>query len=394
MSAKIQRRRFLFPRLVAGLFVVACVLGLPTQLRAEPKMKVGFIFTGPISDFGWNASQNEGRKTLEKNCPWIETSYVESVADGDVESYIDQMADQGAKVIFVTSATFTDGTIEDAPRHPDVLFFDASGYKQAANVGTYVADTYQCSYLQGMAAGGLSKTGKIGCIASYPAPQGVRAMDAFALGLRSVNPKAVLDVRWLNSWYDPAAAKEAAEVLLAQGADVLINGMDSPTVLEVAEDHHVPVAGGGVDDGNVAPNTLIASSVYDWDESYKNLMQRVHDGVLTSHNLQGFDEWWRLSSHAVKLSYKPGVILNPKYKPALSAVMVDDGAGHKLPLYDLILQRYAQMQAEPPQFEPFTGPLTDTEGKLRVPAAQTATKAQLFTITWRLPGVIGSWPTN
>jgi basic membrane protein A len=382
-------KSLLFPAL--QLLALLFFLG-PVSLQAQTKIKVGFIYTGPVDDHGWTYNQDQGRKFLEKSLPWVETSYIESVSDGDVESYIDEMADQGIKVIFTTSPTFMDGTIAAAARHPDIIFFNASGYKQAPNVGTYVADAYQCSYLMGMASAGLSKAGKIGTVASYPTPEGVRATDAFDLGLKSVNPKAILTVRWLNSWYDPPASKEAAETLLAQGFDVLLNGMDSPTVEQVAEAHHVPVSGHGDDSAAIAPNSLITGDTYDWSETYIRLLQQIHDGVITPKNMQNFDQWWRLSSHAIKVFYKPGILLNPKFKDALTAVQTDDGTGHKVPLYDFILKRYAQMSAEPPQFEPFTGPLVDADGKLRVAAGQTASKAELFSMTWRLPGITGSWP--
>ena len=374
------------------LVVTTLLIGIFLPALAQAKMKVGFIFAGPISDLGWNASQNEVRKTLEKTLPWIETSYVESVQESDVESYIDQMADQGVNVIFTTGGGFMDGTIAAAARHPDILFFNADGHKRAPNVGTYVADPYQCFYLEGMAAGALTKAGKIGCVTTYPEPGVIRIMDAYTLGVRAVNPSAHVDVQWLNSWYDPPAAKEAAEALLSQGDDVLMNLMDSPTVAQVAEAHDVPVNGNGPDALKIAPNTMISACTFNWTPGYTQLLQKIHDGVLTSRNLQNVDEWWLLDSHAVAISYKPGIPFNPRYKSALAEKLVDDGTGKKISVYDLLLKRFAQMSASPPQFEPFTGPISDAEGALRIPTGRPA-KALLYSMTWRVPGLIGSWPT-
>lgn len=372
--------------------MTALMIGMCVPVLAQSKLKVGFIFAGPVSDLGWNASQNETRKALEKNLPWIETSYVESVPDSDIESCIDQMADQGVQVIFATGGGFMDGTLAAAPRHPDILFFNADGHKQAPNVGTYVADPYQCFYLLGMASGGLTKNGKIGCVSTYPEPGVVRIMDSYALGVRAVNPSAHVEVQWLNSWYDPPAAKEAAETLLGQGDDVLMNLMDCPTVAQVAEAHGVPVNGNGPDGLKIAPNNMIAASFFDWVPGYTLLLQKIHDGVITAHNLQNFDEWWLLNSHAVTLSYQPGIPLNPKFKTALSAIQVDDGTGKKIPVYDLILKRLVQMSATPPEFEPFTGPISDAQGKLRIPAGQVGTRAQLYSMRWNVPELTGSWP--
>jgi simple sugar transport system substrate-binding protein len=376
------------------LVAAAWLMGAVAPVQADPKIKVGFIYTGTINDHGWVTGQDEGRKNLEKKFPWVETIYAESVSEADVESFIDQMADQGAKVIFTVSPGYMDGTLSAAARHPDIIFFNADGYKQAPNVGTYLADTYQTSYLMGLAAGALTKTGKVGAVSSYPTPEGTRGMDAFVLGLRSVNPKAVLIVKWLNSWFDVPASVEASETLLEEGCDLLSNGMDSSTVIEVAEAHHVPVCGTGNDGAQVAPNSFIMGNVYDWSDPYPALLQQIHDGVITPQNMQHFDQWWRLSSHAVKIYYKPGTLVNPRYKDALGSVQTDDGTGRKISVYDLILKRFDQMSADPPQFEPFTGPLIDFDGRLRVPAGQTASRAQLFNMTWRLPGVTGNWPTK
>ena len=139
-------------------FVLACMvlLAILPVNADDAKMKVGFIYVGPISDYGYTRAADDGRLEAQKELPWIETSYVESVSEGDVEGYIDQMVDQGIKVIFLTSTSFSDGGYACASRYPNVLFFNASGYKTAPNLAIYQADTYQCAYLQGLAAGAIS----------------------------------------------------------------------------------------------------------------------------------------------------------------------------------------------------------------------------------------------
>ena len=375
------------------LLVALFLLGMLSAAQAQSKIKVGFIYHSPINDFGWTNSHDNGRLAMERNLPWVETSYVESVNDGDVESVIDQMASQGIKVIFSTSTSFTDGTITGAAEHPDILFFLTSGYKRAPNVATYMADDYQCKYLWGLASGALSKSGKIGFVSTYPQPVTIRGIDAFTLGVRAVNSQAVVNVRWVNAYYDPVAGKECAEALLAQNCDVLMSDMNSPTVAQVAEAHHVPVNGEAFDASSVAPNSLMANDVFDWGPAYTKLLQQVHDGVLTAKNLQTVDLWWRLGDHALRMYYKQGVFINPKYKEALMGVQADDGTGHRISVYDLIQERLNQMSSNPPTFEPFTGPLVDFGGNMRVAAGQTASREELFSLHWRLPGVIGNWPT-
>jgi basic membrane protein A and related proteins len=373
---------------------VVCVLSfaLITSSGAETTLKVGFIYVGPISDFGWTRSHDYGRSQAQKVLPWVETSYVESVSEGELESYIDQMADQGVKVIFTTSTSYVDGTIAAAASHPDILFFNASGFKNAPNVATYTADLYQINYLFGLLAGGLTKSGKIGYVATFPTPESVRYINALALGARAVNPSAMVIIRWLNTWYNPPAEKEAAEALLSQGADFLMNGADSPTVAQVATAHHVPVNGHAAILDDDVPYEVISRDAYNWGPTYIRLLQGVRDGKYTSQNLQNMRDWYRLAEGAVQFAYKPGIPIDPKYKDALSASQVSDGLGGKISVYDLVLKRLAQMSASPPQFEPFKGPIKDADGKIRIPEGRAATKEELFGMTWRVAGVVGNWP--
>jgi len=387
-------RRFLlvpFCALAAFLFYYG---GASVGQAADAKLKVGFIYVGPITDMGYTEVQEEGRQEAQKALPWIETSYVESVRDGDVESYIDQMVEQGIKVIFLTSTSFSDGGYAAAARYPDVLFFNASGYKHAPNLATYQADTYQCSYLEGLAAGVLSKSGKVGSVSSFPTPEVIRIVDGFTLGLREINPKAEVKLQWLNTWYDPPAAKESAEALIAEGVDFLSSDMDSSTVAEVGETHHLPVNGPSINTYKVAPNSLVASAVYEWGPVYISILNKIRDGTYTPKNLGNLSIWCRMDAGASELLYKPGVPINPRYKEALSAAKVDDGAGGKISVYDLIFKRIAQMSANPPQFEPFTGPITDGKGQVRIAAGQRATQAQLFSMNWRVTGILGNWPSE
>jgi simple sugar transport system substrate-binding protein len=258
----------------------------------------------------------------------------------------------------------------------------------------YQADTYQCAYLQGLAAGAISKSGKIGSVSSYPTPEVVRIVDSFTIGLHEANPKAIIKLRWLNTWYDPPATKEAAESLLSEGVDFLISDMDSPTVAEVGETHHIPVTGNSAYTYRTAPNSLITSACYNWGSVYVSILKGVKDGTYTPTNLQNLTLWLRMGENATQLSYKPGVMINPQFKDALSAARIKDGKGGTISVYDLILKRIAQMSASPLQFEPFTGPIVDASGKVRVPAGQTATRAELLSMTWRLPEILGNWPSQ
>jgi basic membrane protein A and related proteins len=387
--------RFLFTVLGATAIAGVAIAAAPSADEpATPKLKVGFIYVGPVADFGWTQGHNDARLEAERNLPWLETSYVESVTEGEFENYVDQMVLQGVKVIFATSTTFMDGSVAVAKSHPDLMVLDASGYKHAPNLGAYEADPYQCYYLLGLMAGALSKSGKAGDVAAYPTPEGVRYINAFTIGLRSINPKAVLVVRWLNSWYDPPAAKEAAESLLSEGVDFLITDTDSPTVVQVGALHHVPVNGHNYNMYSSAPDDLISGDIVSWGKPYTVFLRKIRDGTYNPKNLQDVDEWWRLGDGAVEFGAKPGMPINPKYRERLQAVQVDDGHGGKISVYDLVLKRLAEMSRPIPAFDPFQGPIVDQHGITRIPAGRCATKVEDFSMTWRVPGVVGAWPTD
>src|SRR5437879_3873467 len=125
-----------------------------------------------------------------------------------------------------------DGTVAAAQRYPNVVFAHASGFKRARNLATYMADFYQVYYLNGLMAGALTKTNKVGYVGAFPIPEVKRHLDAYALGVRYVNPQATINVRWLQDWFSTPKAKEATQALIADGVDVFAFTEDSPTVIQ------------------------------------------------------------------------------------------------------------------------------------------------------------------
>ncbi|BBL82551.1 hypothetical protein TthAA220_13350 [Thermus thermophilus] len=247
-------------RLVLG---VLAALGL--ALGQGDKLKACFIYVGPVGDAGWTYAHDVGRKKAEAALPWLETRYVESVPEAQVVPVIDRFVREGCRVIFATSFGYMDGVLEAAKKYPDVIFAHATGIKRAPNVATYMADFYQVYYLNGLAAGALTKTGKVGYVAAFPIPEVKRHINAFALGVRAVRPDAQVLVRWINAWYDPAKAREATEALLAQGADVFAFTEDTPTVIQTAArkgaysfGHYTPML-------KFAPDHVVSGQIVHWE---------------------------------------------------------------------------------------------------------------------------------
>jgi len=387
-------------RIWLKLFAVSLVIGLlglyfnlaPTTAAPGKNLKACFIYIGPIGDYGWSHAHDVARKYVEKIFPWLETAYVESVAEGDVETYIDKMVQEGCNVIFTTSFGYMDGTIAAAKKYPDTIFFHCSGFKRAPNVGTYFAELYQLYYLTGLMAGALTKSGKIGYVGAYPTPEVKRHINAFTIGVRQVNPNATVNVRWIYEWYNPTAAKEAAEALITDGADVLSFTEDSPTVIQVADEHGLPSFSHYSPMYRFAPNHVVSGELVNWGVIYADILAKIYAGVYTSKNLEKVDYWWMLKEGAVELGAKPGMPINPLYKDKLEAVKVNDPVLGEISVYDLVMTRLEQMSEETVLYDPFTGPIYDRKGNLRIKAGTRASHDELWTMQWAVEGVVGPWP--
>jgi simple sugar transport system substrate-binding protein len=373
-----------------ALLVLVATMALPSG--AQQKLKAGFIYVGPIGDYGWTHAHDQARKLTMQKYPWLETLYVESVPEGQAEPFIDKLIQQGAKVIFTTSFGFMDGTLAAAKRYPNVIFAHASGFKRNPNMATYMADFYQVYYLNGLMAGALTKTNKVAYVGAFPIPEVKRHLGAFALGVRAVNPRATIHVRWIMEWFSPTAAKEATEALIAQGADVFAFTEDSPTVVQVAMKKGLPSFAHYSPMAKFAPQHVVSGQLVHWETIYTDFLGKVYSGKYTADNLQNVDYWWLLAERAVEIGGEPGVAINPAWKPRLQAVSVTAPALGRLSVYDLVMKRLEQMSKKPLAFDPFTGPIKDRKGVVRVPAGKTMTVGELTSMEWAAPGIVGPWP--
>jgi simple sugar transport system substrate-binding protein len=390
--------------IVLALVAVACAgatptPGAPEAPAAAPKIKACYIYVGPIGDIGWTHAHNEGRVYVDEKFDWLETAYAESVPEADSDRFIDRfVVEEKCNVVFTTSFGFMDATIAAAQKYPNNIFFHVSGYKRAPNSGTLFADFYQVYYLNGLMAGALTKSGKIGYVAAHPIPEVVRHINAFTLGVREVNPNATVDVRWLFAWFDPAKAREAAEALIADGADVLAFTEDTATVVQVGEEyttqkgkpvytfgHYSPMSQFG-------PNSLVSGQLVNWGILYEDILTKVYLGVYNTKNLENVDYWWLLREGAVELGGKFGEPINPKFEAPLKGVQVNDPLLGQISVYDLVFKRIEQMKDPAMLFDPFTGPIRDQAGKERLKSGQRATYFELTTIDWFVEGVAGTIP--
>jgi len=383
---------------LVGLMVLVMVasmvaVGIAAEYVPGSPLKAGFIYIGPIGDYGWSHAHDVARKAVLEQFPWLSTVYVESVPEGDAGPTIDKLInDEHCNVIFTTSFGYMDDTIAAAKKHPDVIFAHCSGFKRAPNVATYMADFYQVYYLNGLMAGALTKTGKVGYVGAFPIPEVKRHIGAFTRGVREVNPDAQVDVRWIMEWFNPAAAKEATEALIADGCDAFAFTEDSPTVVQVAGEngllsfaHYSPMY-------RFSKDYCVSGELVHWDAIYADFLAKIYAGVYTAHNLANVDYWWLLGQGAVEMGAQPGMPINPAYVDKLKAVTVDDPVLGTVSVYDLIQDRIAEMSDPSMVFDPYDGPVKDRKGNVQVKTGSRMSVLQLTTMEWAVDGIIGPWP--
>jgi simple sugar transport system substrate-binding protein len=346
---------------LAGAFALA--FSLATASTAAP-LKVGFVYVSPVGQAGWTYQHDLGRREMEQALgAQVQTTVVEGVPEGaDAERVFRDLASQGCQLIFATSFGYLEPALRVAADFPQVKFEHAGGYKTAPNLGTYNARFYEGRYLAGMLAARVSKSGIAGYVAGFPVPEVVQGINAFALGMRAVNPKAQVRVTWLNTWFDPAKEREAALALVAQGADVLANHSASPAVAQAAEDKGVKLLAYQSDMKAFAPHAQVASVTHHWGGYYTQVARSVIAG-----NWKPQPVWGGMKDGFVRLS---------AIDPSLPQAVRDE----------VDLKRRA---IESGRFKPFSGRLVDNTGRVRLDHGALEDKA-IATMDWFAQGVVAA----
>lgn len=346
---------------LAGAFALA--FSFATASTAAP-LKVGFVYVSPVGQAGWTYQHDLGRREMEQALgAQVQTTVVEGVPEGaDAERVFRDLASQGCQLIFATSFGYLEPALRVAADFPQVKFEHAGGYKTAPNLGTYNARFYEGRYLAGMLAARVSKSGIAGYVAGFPVPEVVQGINAFALGMRAVNPKAQVRVTWLNTWFDPAKEREAALALVAQGADVLTNHSASPAVAQAAEEKGVKLLAYQSDMKAFAPHAQVASVTHHWGGYYTQVARSVIAG-----NWKPQPVWGGMKDGFVRLS---------AIDPSLPQAVRDE----------VDLKRRA---IESGRFKPFSGRLVDNTGRVRLDHGALDDKA-IATMDWFAQGVVAA----
>jgi simple sugar transport system substrate-binding protein len=344
---------------------LAMVFTLGTVSAAE-KLKVGFIYVGPVGDHGWTYQHDQGRLAIEKALgDRVETVYVEKVAEGpDAERAIERLARRGAGLIFTTSFGFMEPTLKVAKRFPKVKFEHATGYKQSKNVASYNARFYEGRYIIGQIAAKVSKSGIAGYIASFPIPEVVMGINSFILGAQTINPNFKLKVIWVNSWFDPGKEADAAKVLIGQGADIITQHTDSTAPLQIAADKGVMAFGQASNMIKFAPKAQLTSIVDNWAPYYVRRTKAVLDGTWTSSNT-----WDGLAEGTVEMAPYTNMPADVAQMARKTQAMITSGKLH-----------------------PFTGPLYKQDGSMALAAGKVMDDGTLSSMNWYVKGIDGALP--
>jgi basic membrane protein A len=303
-------RYFLIPVAVIAAGTLALTgSGAPSAAPAAPEkgapLKVAFAYVGPVGDAGWTFAHDKARKAVEAEFgAKIVTSFVENVPEAaDAERVLRDMVVQGNRLIFGTTFGYMVSMLHVAAEFKDVKFEHATGYKTAANLRTYDARTYEGAYMVGVIAGGMTKTGIIGVVASIPIPEVIRNIDSFTLGARSINPKIETRVVWVNKWFDPPKEAEGAQALLNDGADVLMQNTDSSAVLQTAEKAGKMGFGWDSDMHKFGPTAHLGSAIIDWAPYYKKAVKDVLAGTWKTEQT-----WWGVKEGAIDVVSVPAKV--------------------------------------------------------------------------------------
>ena len=356
-----------FRSFFSTLFVVLMGVSFSQPGFTQEPLKIGFVYVSPIGDAGWTFQHDQGRLQMEKALAGkVETKYIESVPEGaEAERVIRQFAADGYSLIFTTSFGYMNPTLKVAKRFPKTTFEHATGYKRAKNVGSYNVRFYEGRYLSGIVAGKMSKSNVAGYVAAFPIPEVVMGINAFTMGMRSVNPKAETKVIWTNSWFDPGREREAADVLIAQGADVLTHHTDSTAIVQVADEKGAWAIGYHSDMSKHGAKAHLTAVTHHWGDFYSRIANEVMDGGWKST-----DVWGGIPQGMVSLA------------PFHDAVPQD--------VRDLVAKTEAAIKSG--DFHPFQGPVKDQDGNIQVAAGTTISDGDLQKMGYYVEGVQGKLP--
>lgn len=359
-----MKRRHLLATSAAALGLAS----LGTVARAQSPLKVGFIYIGPPGDFGWTYAHDQSRLAAQAHFgAAVETFFVDNVPEGpDSERVMTQMALSGASMIFATSFGYGPAMNATAARFPDVAFEHATGYLQEApNLSLYNSRFYEGRAVIGTIAGRMTTSNKVGYIASFPIPEVIMGINSAYIHAKKVNPNVEFSVVWVYSWFDPAQEAAAAEALIEQGCDIIMQHTDSTAPLTVAQGRGAMAFGQASDMTQFAPEAHLTAIIDNWTPYYIKRIQDRLDGTWTPGNV-----WGGIPEDEV--TFAP---FNPRIPAEVQA------------------EATAMIEAiRVGTYHPFTGPINRQDGTAWLAAGEVADDGTLLGMNFYVEGITGDIP--
>ena len=340
-------------------------MSISTNILATP-VKAAFVYVTPIGDHGWTYAHHNGVIHLKKVLgDDVIITEVENVPeDSDSERVITSLARKN-DIVFTTSFGYMNPTANVAKRYPNVKFEHATGYMPSKNVANYQAKFYEGRHVLGRIAGGMTKNNIIGWVASFPIPEVIRDINSAFLAAKSVNPNVEMKIIWVYTWFDPGKESNAANALIAQGADVLFQHTASTAVMTTAEDKGVFAFGQASDMRKWGPNAQLTGIINDWGPYYVERVKAVRDGTWTSaDSFEGI---------------KQGMV---KFAPMNQKIPTDIKNDAMKAIIDFAMEKV----------DPFMGPINKQDGTPWLGVGETAPIADLMGMQFYVEGIESQFP--
>ena len=352
---------------LAATFVAACCISSVFSQTLAPTatpLKIGFVYVAPVLDAGWVHQHDEARKVVEAALgDQVKTTYVENVAEGaDAERVIRDLAQQGHQLIFTPSFGYMEPTLKVAKDFPNVKFESITGYKTQANVAVANARYYEGRYLAGIAAGRLASSA--GYVAGFAIPEVIQGINAFTLGMRSVNPTAMVKVVWLGAWFDPPREREAAMTLFNQGVEVIAFHTGSTAVMTAAQERGKLAIAYHSDMRKAAPDAQVLAITHQWGDYYTGRAKAVLGGNWKSAELWG--------------GVREGMIRVDSFGPRVPKQVADEVLARQR---DIAAGRLHPFEAQ--------GAMLDNQGREVLAAGNTMSDGQIMVMNFLVQGVQG-----
>ena len=358
--------RFNFERRVAGLVVAALTMVSPAyaEFKLGGPPKAAMVIYSPKNDAAWGEAFDQARMRMEKELG-IAIPLVENIPENAtaIRPAVELLIQKGVNIVIGTSFGYSDTFKELAEKHPQVAFFNGAGTTNAANLQSFYGRTYESQYLCGMAAGGATKSNKIGYVAANPFGLVNWSINAFAMGARQVNPKATVTVVFTGAWNDPVKERGAAAALVEQGADVIGQHAGTSATQAFAEEKGVFATGHHLDLSKMAPKSTLCTTAWVWDRLLAPAVKQIEAGT------------WQPGAYGTFASIKEGGTEIACCGPGVPKDVADNVQSTRQAIVDGSKQIFA-------------GPLKDRDGKERVAAGKVLGDAELWAMDWYVDGVI------